>query len=112
MIQDLLDKNGLLDKDKCLKGMPFGLKAIIGPAIDYANKFDANNNKKPDVVEYMPFAVKILQILVAVAPYVDLAGVKAWFLSKAFVTDKVKVEKELANLEAVAAAAKTLADSK
>lgn len=111
MIQDLLDKNGLLDKDKCLKGMPMALKMALGPAIEWANKFDANNNKKPDVVEYMPLIVKVLQILCAIAPFVDIPGVKTWFVGHDFVTDKAAVEHQFSQLEAVAeVAVKTAAD--
>ena len=98
-LSDFLDEKGLLDKKKCLNGMPLSLKMALGPAIDWANSFDADNNKVPDIVQYMPAAIRVIQIAVAIAPHVSIPGVKAWFLGKSFVTNKEAVEAEFAHLE-------------
>lgn len=105
MFEKFLDKNGLIDKKVALDGLPLVVKSLLGPAIDWFNKLDADNNKVPDVVQFMPVLVTLIHIGIAVAPYVDLAKFKAWFLSHDFIVDQKAVTEQLNKAVSVVASA-------
>ena len=91
MLDDFLDDKGLIDKKKALNGLPLVVKSILGPGIDWLNALDMDNNKKPDIVEYMPVVIALFHLGVAVTPHVDLTKFKAWFLAHDFIKDQQAV---------------------
>lgn len=105
MFEKYLDKNGLINKKVALDGLPLVVKSLLGPAIDWFNTIDSDNNKVPDVVQFMPVLVTLVHIGVAVAPYVHLGKFKAWFLNHDFITDQAAVEVQLDKATSVVAAA-------
>ena len=105
MFEQFLDKNGLIDKKKALNGLPFIFKSILEPGIEYVNKLDYDNNKVPDVVQFMPAIINLVHIGMAVAPYVNLGKFKAWFVNHDFITDQEAVNEQLDKATAVVVSA-------
>lgn len=91
MLDQFLDDKGLIDKKKALKDLPLIVKSLLGPGIDFLNNLDVDNNKKPDIVEYMPVIIALFHLGVAVTPHVDLSKFKAWFLNHDFIKDQKAV---------------------
>lgn len=91
MLDQFLDDKGLIDKKKALNGLPLVVKSLLGPAIDWLNGLDMDNNKTPDVVQFMPVLIALFHLGVAVTPHVDLGKFKAWFLAHDFIKDQKAV---------------------
>ena len=95
-IKDIVTKDGLLDKKKILDGKPLGLKALLGPAIDYANSVDEHpKDGKPDMIKYLAIAIKLGTIAAVIAPYIDVPGCIAWFVGHGWVKAPETVEAQL-----------------
>lgn len=103
-IKDIVTKEGLLDKKKILDGKPLGLKALLGPAIDYANSVDEHpKDGKPDMIKYLAIAIKFWTIFMVIAPYISVPKCITWVVKHDWVTEPDTVEAQLH--EAVASVA-------
>lgn len=87
-----------LDKKELLKDMPFALKALVGPAIDWVNKMDINHDGKADLSQLAPYAIKALPLIAVLAPLVQWDKFVDWFLAHDFIEDQEAARKMLEQL--------------
>lgn len=105
-----VDQSGFqLDKKALTKDLKFPVKGIVEGFIDYINSEDLNHDGKSDVAEIAPYVIKVLPILIELAPLVDGGKFKTWVLSHDWIADKDKALHLLGAVETIAADAAKLA---
>lgn len=93
-----VDQSGFqLDKAALLKSadLPMLAKPLVGGLVDFINALDVNHDGKSDLAQLAPVVVKVMPLVSAVLPYVDLDELVKWFIAHDFIKDKVQVEAHL-----------------
>ena len=80
--------------------------AIIDKVFAALDDLDMNHDQKSDVAELAPFVIKAAPFIQAIAPLINLSGVKSWLATHPeFFTDAKAVADHLTSLETIAAEA-------